>query len=305
MKVLVKIWGNFYNNLDMEILKESLEKLGYSVLVSSFDSKIEKEKFKKFDFIFYSYNVRFIIPFLLSKNSYVDIRTYPISKNLIYRYLIILSIRIIHWIKPSKIIFQDEMVKHRIIGSKKHTLYSRMGLDKRWESTSFEKIKINNNFTNVVYHGSLLNRNFYKFFELLNPLKHKRFKFHFISDHKEEFNRIFDKYGDLFHLELHQTVPRSYLPKLLVKFDVGLSWIDTCSIYNYQMPTKVYDFLSLGIPCYSNKTKATNHFMKNDSNIIWYDEYLPNFDPNFNINIKKYPVMQDEWKNVLMQLNHG
>lgn len=295
--VLIKIKGNFRNNVDLMILESILSSKGCKVFVDSNDLKTKEGKSIKYNLKFYSYNYRYLISYLITRNSYIDIRTYPVSRIKLIRWLNIRMIKIIHLIKPDKVIFQDQLVKQSIIGNRKHFLYAPMGTDASWtikkkKITSFDKRIIR-----IVYHGSLLNRNFNKFFKSLDPIEHQKFEFTFLTDHINEFEKLEALFKNHFNLKIEKTCSRKELPSVLIKYDIGLSWIDPQSIYDAQVPTKIYDFISLDMPCFTNRTTATKFFFKEDSGVFWYDNKLQlhPFDGYKNMH---HQTMQKSWDSV-------
>lgn len=292
--VLIKIKGNFRNNVDLMILESILSSKGCKVFVDSNDFKTEGGKSKKYNLEFYSYNYRYIISYLITKNSYIDIRTYPVSRTKLIRWLNILMINIIHLIKPEKVIFQDQLVKQSLIGNRKHFLYAPMGTDASWIIKKKKEAPFDKRMLRIVYHGSLLNRNFNKFFRSLDPIGHKNFEFTFLTDHIDEFEKLHALFNNHFNLKIAKTCSRKELPSVLIKYDIGLSWIDPQSIYDTQVPTKIYDFISLDMPCFTNRTTATTFFFKEDSGVFWYDNKLQTLPFNGYRN-RNHQTMQESW----------
>ncbi len=291
-KVNLFVLGNFKNFVDFEILKEVLLLNGCQVGIFSKDIN---NLLSDSEIDIYSYNIRYLFKLFASKKSYIDIRTFPISNNKVNRHINLLAIRFVYIFKSARFIFQDELVKNRVVGSVKHNLYAPIGVQKSWlihKKTGYYNL-LDKKEINLIYAGSLANRNFKKFFSLQDANLLSNVRFHFMSDHIEEFKMLQNEFGHKFELLLHPTVCRSRLPELLINYDCGLSWIDCNSIYNFQVPTKVYDFISLNMPCLCNITDATKIFFAEEKGLLLYDSQITFGD--FIGYSGKYESMEDNW----------
>jgi glycosyltransferase involved in cell wall biosynthesis len=111
-------------------------------------------------------------------------------------------------------------------------------------------------------------------------------------------------------VELVGYVPNTQVTPYLEEATVGISFVPICERFQYQPPTKTYEYLAAGIPVMATATHE-NAKIINGSNGILIDDSAESFSENlgymhrhinmYNSTIIKASVMENTWDKIILE----
>lgn len=241
-------------------------------LLKAFNAEIKKN----YDAVFVNYTRGISLVKLLNPTRKIifDIRTLSVSPSILRRwsYNFFLKFESLFFNKVS--IISDDIAKN--IGIKNYFLLP-LGAD----AISSPNVKTDN--LHLLYVGTLRNRDIIKcvkgFHLYCEKNGDKQAKFTIVGDTTHSELSEIKKYVTDFNLENQVfpigRVPHSELESYFGKATVGVSFIPMTKYYDFQPPTKTFEYLLSGIPVIATKTHANKEILKNssDSVLVNDDEY--------------------------------
>jgi glycosyltransferase involved in cell wall biosynthesis len=245
-------------------------------LLKNFNAEIKKS----YDAIFVNYIRGISLVKLLnpSKNIIFDIRTLSVSPSLLRRgtYNFFLKLESLFFKNVS--IVSDDIAKN--IGIKNYFLLP-LGADAISPSSAKSAAKTDD--LHLLYVGTLRNRDIIKcvkgFHKYCVRNLDEQAKFTIVGDSTHDELVEIKKYVTDNNLENQVItvgrVPHNELETFFKQANVGVSFIPMTKYYDFQPPTKTFEYLLSGIPVIATKTRANKEILINTS-----DSVLINDDEN-------------------------
>lgn len=268
--------------------------------------------------IFFDYFIGCSVVKLLLGNNYVynlDIRTGAISSNKINRIIKNLILKFECKIFSNiSIISKGLQKKLHISSAKAH--YLPLGADLNKNITARKAIRTD---IKIVYVGTLFERNIEQTVLGIKCFMEKYFT--------GEFNIIYDIIGsspisadeeiikkyirDLeltevisFHGRLNYKIALDFISKA----DIGISYIPITEYFNFQPPTKTFEYLLSGIPCLATNTFENAQIINNTNGMLIRDNpesfsqglyEIINYNENYNYDEIINSVKDYTWENII------
>src|SRR5699024_2778090 len=132
---------------------------------------------------------------------------------------------------------------------------------------------------NLLYVGTLNNRNITQTIEglsifLKNNPKVKNITTYDIVGDGDEYSQLMalvDKLSLNHIVKFHGRVPHFKLKMFFDRCNVGISYIPITEYYNYQPPTKTFEYILSGIPCIATQTFENQSLVVADNGILCED----------------------------------
>lgn len=107
------------------------------------------------------------------------------------------------------------------------------------------------------------------------------------NSEKEEFYQLI-KSND--RIKFLGRVQHNKINEILSRIDVGISYVPKKDYYNFQPPTKTYEYLAYGIPCIATSTNENKKIISSFNGILCEDNIEDLFEKMkyINLNINKY-----------------
>jgi hypothetical protein len=221
---------------------------------------------------------------------FLDTRTVPIDVKFISRLHLKLT-HILSLVFSKRLIFQDRMVAHGFGIDEFSGSFAPLG----FTANICNKSRHNNK---AVYFGSVKGRMMDSFFK--DPAISK-----LLESRQIDF---FGKREDFEALEAITTVRVNYLGEVsrgellqnISHYEFGISFIGN-PVYKCQVPTKIYDCISAGIPVITSSSPAVKEFFKETLGVLIIEEYRDDgiLEALSSINRNKIkvgkPLMNEMW----------
>lgn len=201
---------------------------------------------------------------LARQKCFLDVRTGPINVG-IKATLVRSALRLIIRHFPHKVIMQDKFVLASIL--RKHepeTVRSIFQFAPMAYGTSItlQKKQPETQKIRLVYAGSLTGRNMQSYVRTMRQYDPSEVEFHFYTNPGEDFEEIQKILASKNIPAIqHGIIPRQELLCKLSAFDIGISYIPPGTQFAHQVPTKIFDYFTCGLPSITNYTATiVSHF---------------------------------------------
>lgn len=241
-------------------------------LLKTFDRELKKN----YDAVFVNYTRGISLVKLLNpaKQIILDIRTLSVSPSNLRRWSYNFFLKLESLVFNKVSIVSDDIAKN--IGIKNYFLMP-LGAD----AIASPKEKTDN--LHLLYVGTLRNRDIIKCVKGFHSYCRKsgdgEAKFTIVGDSTHGELDAIKKYVDDFDLEKQifpiGRIPHNELGAYFGRATVGVSFIPMTKYYNFQPPTKTFEYLLSGIPVIATKTHANEEILKDS-----FDSVLINDDEN-------------------------
>lgn len=232
---------------------------------------------KKYDKIFIAnFKGCFLIGILsyLKKNITLDIRTQSVNPIKKLRKLEDLDIRL------ATIFFRNiSIISHGCAKNLKIKKYSLLPL----AGKKIVSQNLKNDF-NILYIGTFEGRRLgdtiIGVIEFKKKYPEVKFKYRIIGDgkEKEELKKLIKLYKAQEYIELLGFLPYDESKKYFEVSKIGVSYIPINDYYNYQPPTKTYEYIANGLFCLGTKTYANMEVINNKNGILCEDNSFSFFE---------------------------
>lgn len=247
--------------------REKLSILNYFVLSFSI-IKILK-RIKPENVIVKYYPTVSVIAFKFEK-AFLDIRTASVSNNRTINLMLDLLLKFETFFFKN-ILILSESLKQKLKIKKAHVV--PLGAEKsQLAEKRFEEL-------NLVYVGTLNNRNIEQsilgFHSFLSENRSTTARYHIIGDGKEKYKQkviriIRELELDKFVI-LHGYIPNNKLNHILNDCNIGISYVPINEYFQYQPPTKTYEYLMAGMPVLATRTYENELIVNQSNGVLIYD----------------------------------
>ena len=267
-------------------------------------------KFNGFIFIVYFPGCGIIKKFLFWKKIHVDIRTLSVAKEKDVRDKE--NVQISRDIDSFNTIscISEGVAKQLEFNKKLQVYILPLGADIVSDS--------NKNFQNIklLYIGTLNNRNIIQTVEgvAMYIKKHPdRFITYDIIGSGEEYEKI-QEYIRLYKLEtyiiLHGKIPHSLLKPFLDRCNIGVSYVPIVDYYEFQPPTKTFEYTLSGLYCIATATEANKQIINSENGVLIDDspegfvdglESMWHIKDKINSTVIRNTMKKYSWSNIIKQ----
>ena len=87
----------------------------------------------------------------------------------------------------------------------------------------------------------------------------------------EEVRRLINAIGDCKQISFRGKISRNLIAEALRISDIGVSFVPITDYFNYQPPTKTYEYLFAGLPVLATATFANREIVNQDNGWIFAD----------------------------------
>lgn len=225
--------------------------------------------------------VYFRFSFLLSyfqkkRKVYLDIRTASVSRSKIKRVISNLELKFNALFFENITIISEGLAKKLFL---KNTVVLPLGADRAVKKNN-ERNYLDNEEINLLYIGTLTNRNLvktligYNYF-LKNNTENKIKSYTIIGDgdidEVEKLKKFVKQHHLIDKVKFLGRIPHRDLDIYFEKHNVGISYIPMTSYYNFQPPTKTFEYLMNGLVCLATNTYENKKIITSENGILCDD----------------------------------
>jgi glycosyltransferase involved in cell wall biosynthesis len=266
-------------------------------------------------FLNYSKVIASILKILRFKHIFIlDIRSVPVYKNRLYRLFLDALMRL-----------ESKLFKYKTIISKGISEKMGFGPDVYILPLGAEIISsINKTFSelNLLYVGTLNNRNieetilgFSKFYhENKNVVKMKYTIIGKGANGEEDYLKNIIKNESLTEVAVViGEIPHWMLTEYFNSHNIGVSYIPMTDYYDYQPPTKTFEYLLSGMPVLATNTSANRFIINNSNGVLVNDDHesfyrgivdILNKNEWFDSKAIRASAMKYSWQGIVKNLKH-
>ncbi len=213
---------------------------------------------------------------------YVEFRTGSTSVSVLKRTLSRLAGLLIVYADSSRVVFQDVFVLMSFLGPlatgfvEKVRFYLPCGVTEEFlkkKRRATPPLRVGNRPVRLVYHGSIMGRRLAGMFRMFDESCRGNVEITFIGNSATSEQALIEHAAKELRIRLKwvSAVCREEIPALLVGYDAGVSFVEPDGPYKFQVPSKIYDYLSLGIPVISNVTIPVVHYFQGVAAVLVSD----------------------------------
>lgn len=266
--------------------------------------------FNGFIFIFNFPKCSILKRILFWKKMHIDIRTLSVSKNATERMIYDLQLeKDVSYFDSSSFISQGIQKKISIPKEKKSFILP-LGSDILSDTDkAFNSIQL-------LYVGTLTNRNIIDtikgYVEFIKSHPHISTHYDIIGDGENnelsEMNEYIKKVNMEKYVTLHGRLPYSALKPFFHSHNVGVSYIPITDYFEYQPPTKTFEYILSGMVCLATSTKANEEVITTKNGILHKDnsmafkealEIILQKQDTYNSNTIRNTLLDYQWKNII------
>lgn len=237
----------------------------------------------------------------------LDIRTLSINKNVNLREIEDINLKNTLVYFDYVTIISDGL-RQKLNISKSNSFILPLGSDIISETNkTFEKLRL-------LYVGTLNGRNVHQTIEglqlFLKNHKNTEVSYDIIGDGNELLQLISlvesKKLENI--IKIHGRIPHFELKPFFDKCNVGISYVPMTDFYNFQPPTKTFEYILSGMPCIATKTYENVKFISEKNGVLCHDnpesfceslEYLLSQKKIYKSSVIRETLIDHTWKKIV------